>query len=170
MEYDSRMSISNDPTRETLSLPPWVSSDELKEPVVFTPEGPVPFSEIREYITKDSGKREEYASGMVRDVNGDKPRFDLILPEGIPYEEQFLTRIAMLLTRGAVKYGERNWEKASGEEEMNRFRGSALRHLMQWMCGETDEDHAAAVVFNILSYETTKWKRDNAFNQPSTEG
>lgn len=108
------------------------------------------------YVTKDSGKREEYASGMVRDVNGDKPRYDLILPEGIPYEDQFLTRIAGLLTRGAVKYGERNWEKASGEEEMKRFRASAFRHLMQWMCGEEDEDHAAAVVFNLLAYETVR--------------
>jgi len=120
----------------------------------------------REYITKDSGRREEYASGMVRDINGDKPRFDLILPEGIPYKEQFLTRLAALLTRGAVKYGERNWEKASGEEEITRFKGSAFRHLMQWLCEEEDEDHAAAVVFNLLACETTKARRDGHERPP----
>jgi hypothetical protein len=118
------------------------------------------------WITKDSGRREEYASGMIRDVNGDKPRFDLIFPEGIPYEYQFLTRLAGLLTRGALKYGERNWEKASGEEEMARFKASALRHLLQWMCGEDDEDHAAATVFNLLAYETTKVRRDGPGRLP----
>lgn len=133
--------ISNDPIRNSLDLPPWAESTDVNHPG---------------FITKDSGRREEYASGMVRDINGDKPRFDLILPEGIPYEEQFLTRLAALLTRGALKYGERNWEKASGEEEVSRFRASALRHLLQWMCGENDEDHAAAVVFNLLACETTK--------------
>lgn len=152
-----------DETWEKLDLPPWASADEIREPVVFTEKGPVPFSM---YVTKDSGKREEYSSGMVRDVNGDKPRFDLILPEGISFEDQFLTRIAGLLTRGAVKYGERNWEKASGEEEMNRFKGSALRHLMQWMCGEEDEDHAAAVVFNLLAYETVKARTAPALQPP----
>lgn len=144
-----------------------IDDECVGEPVVMTPQGPVPFSKVREYITKDSGRREEYSSGMVRDVNGDKPRFDLILPEGIPFEDQFLTRIAQLLTRGAVKYGERNWEKASGDEEMNRFKGSALRHLMQWMCGEDDEDHGAAVVFNLLAYETVKARTAPVLQPPS---
>ena len=35
---------------------------------------------------------------------------------------------------------------------------------MQWMVDESDEDHAAAVVFNLLAYETTKWKMDNGDN------
>jgi hypothetical protein len=29
---------------------------------------------------------------------------------------------------------------------------------MQWMAGETDEDHAAAVMFNIIAHETTAYK------------
>ena len=142
--------------------------DEAREPIVFTPQGPIPFSKVREYVTKDSGRREEYSSGMIRDINGDKPRFDLILPEGVPYDQQFLTRIAALLTRGAVKYGERNWELASGKEEMNRFKASALRHLMQWICGETEEDHSAAVVFNLLAYETVKARREPVLPPPGT--
>lgn len=28
---------------------------------------------------------------------------------------------------------------------------------MQWMCGEADEDHAAAVVFNVLAAESTAY-------------
>ncbi len=114
------------------------------------------------YETKDSGERAEYDSGMVRDTETGKPRFDLLLPEGVPYKDQFLTRVAELLARGAEKYSDRNWELASGSAELARFRGSALRHLMQWINGEDDEDHAAAVVFNLLAHETTLWKLDNA--------
>lgn len=101
-------------------------------------------------------------SGMRRDIQSGKPRFDLLLVDGLPYEEQFLTRFAELLARGSEKYGERNWQLASSEEELLRFRASALRHMMQWATGELDEDHAAAVAFNLMAYEYVKWKLDNA--------
>lgn len=114
--------------------------------------------EVNTWITKDSGKREEYDSGMRRDTQEGKARFDLLLVDGIGYGDQFLTRVAGLLERGATKYGERNWQLADSHEELARFRASALRHLMQWACGETDEDHAAAVVFNLMAYESIKLK------------
>src|SRR5690606_9127477 len=59
-------------------------------------------------------------------------------------------------------YNDRNWEKANSAEEVTRMKSSAFRHFMQWFCGETDEDHAAAVIFNILAAETTEWKIKNA--------
>ncbi len=110
------------------------------------------------FETKDSGAREQYDSGMVRDTQDGKPRFDLLILRGIPYREQMLTRDAELLARGAQKYGERNFEKAQGKEELERYHSSALRHLMQWIAGETDEDHAAAVRFNIQAGEMVKYK------------
>ena len=113
------------------------------------------------FTTLDSGKREEYPSGMRRDTQEGKPRFDLLLATDLPYKEQFLTRIAQLLERGAVKYGERNWELAEGADEYARFRASANRHMMQYLCGEVDEDHAAAVAFNLMAAEYVKWKMNN---------
>jgi hypothetical protein len=113
---------------------------------------------VTKFVTKDSGERAEFDSGMVRDTNDGKARFDLLLPAGVPYEAQLLTRFADLMGRGAVKYDARNWEQASGQAELDRFRESALRHLMQWAAGATDEDHAAAVMFNLLGYETTAWR------------
>src|SRR5690606_18447714 len=95
---------------------------------------------------------------MVRDTEEGKPRFDLMVPVGVPYREQMLTRFAALLARGAEKYGDRNWEKGNGQEELNRARSSAFRHFMQWFCGETDEDHASAVFFNVIQVETLKYK------------
>lgn len=110
------------------------------------------------FETKDSGVRSEYASGMVRDSQEGKPRFDLLTPLDTPYKEQLLTRWAELMGRGAEKYGDRNWEKGDGTEEYLRAKGSAFRHFMQWYFGETDEDHAAATLFNIQASEYFKAK------------
>lgn len=114
------------------------------------------------YSTKDSGERQEYSTGMKRDIQKGKPAFHLITPSVLPYDEQMLTRWAALMTRGAEKYGERNWELAKTEEELERFKASAFRHFMQWLTGEDDEDHAAAVMFNIQAAEFTKWKQSDA--------
>jgi len=110
------------------------------------------------FTTKDSGYREQYSTGMQRDTQDGKARFDLLFPLDVPYSDQFFTRIAELMTRGAEKYYERNWEKAITKEEISRFRSSAARHFFQWMSGDTEEDHASAVVFNLLAYETTVYK------------
>lgn len=111
-----------------------------------------------DFETKDSGERAKYDSGMVRDTEKGKPRFDLLIPEGVPYSEQMLTRFAALMARGAEKYTPRNWELADGPAELARYKSSALRHLIQWITGETDEDHAAAVMFNLLAAETVEAK------------
>lgn len=112
----------------------------------------------RMFTTKDSGERAEFESGMVRDTNDGKARFDLLVLEGVPYADQPLTRVAELLARGAQKYSARNWEKANGKAELDRFGESMLRHAMQLLAGETDEDHGAAVVFNALAYMATAHK------------
>lgn len=108
------------------------------------------------FITKDSGARQEYKSGMRRDTQEGKPRYDLVIP--LDQEDHMFKRWAMLLERGMAKYGYRNWELASSVEEMIRFQASAFRHFVQWQNGETDEDHAAAVFFNIQAYEYVKDK------------
>jgi len=113
------------------------------------------------YETLDSGERAVFDSGMQRDTEAGKPRFDLLIPSDVPFADQFLTRCAALLGRGAEKYTERNWEAANSFEELARMKSSAIRHFMQWVCGETDEDHAAAVVFNLLAHETTQYKITN---------
>jgi len=98
------------------------------------------------FQTKDSGKRLEFESGMVRDIASDKPDYTLIW-------HPFLLRIVELLGRGLVKYGRDNWMKASGQEELDRFKQSALRHMYQYLEGDTSEDHMAAVCFNLMGAE-----------------
>lgn len=104
-----------------------------------------------EFTTKDSGKRQEFSTGMMRDIQDDKPRYDLI-------DWDMARRWADLMGRGAKKYGEENWRKASTEEELKRFKASALRHCIQWFLGELEEDHGAAVMFNIAGAEMVKRK------------
>ena len=113
-----------------------------------------------DFVVKDSGKREEYDSGMRRDTNEGKIRYDLVVPENM--DNPMLSRWAEHMTKGALKYGDRNWEKATGREELNRFRESAFRHFMQWYLGEADEDHAAAVFFNVQGAEYCKEKLGRA--------
>jgi hypothetical protein len=105
-----------------------------------------------DFIIKDSGKREEYTGGMVRDISEGKVNYALIL-DGPMYD-----RWAAHMTKGAIKYEKRNWMKANGEAELERFRESAARHFHQWISGCVDEDHASAVFFNINSYEFLKKK------------
>jgi len=110
------------------------------------------------YETKDSGKRRQFSTWMVRDTNDNKPRFDLIMPKELPLDSTMMYRLAMLLARWAKKYTERNREQANTQEELDRFKESAFRHFMQRFSWEDDEDHAAAVLFNIQWAEFVKYK------------
>jgi Domain of unknown function (DUF5664) len=99
---------------------------------------------------KDSGKREQFESGMVRDITEGKTDY-LLVRDGPMYQ-----RWAEHLTAGGKKYDKRNWMKANGQAELDRFRESAARHMEAWLRGDTDEDHAAGVFFNINGAEYVK--------------
>ena len=110
----------------------------------------------KKYQTIDSGNRIKFETGMVRDTGADKMRPDLCVP--LDCKHPMLVRWAELMARGQAKYGERNWEKAATEEEYGRFRESAFRHFVQWFMGMDDEDHAAAVFFNVQGAEYVREK------------
>lgn len=95
----------------------------------------------------DSGKRETFTSGAVRDTEEGKGRYDLISTYAI-------RRLAIHLQNGAKKYGDRNWEKGM---DCSRLFSSAKRHLDQALerslggrVGDP-EDHLAAVMFNVMA-------------------
>lgn len=99
------------------------------------------------FVTHDSGARTTYETGAQRDLQEDKPRFDLIPMSA-------LRRVAELYTRGAKKYGTDNWQKGM---PLRDTYGSLFRHLAAWAEGQEDEDHLAAVVWNAL---TLMWTED----------
>src|SRR5437879_2153736 len=108
------------------------------------------------FIIKDSGARHQWPSGMQRDVTDQKVRYDLV------YDGPLFHRYAIHLTKGAFKYSARNWMKANSEEEYERFRESAWRHFIQFMHGDTDEDHFAATVFNLNGMVYVRERLDEA--------
>lgn len=89
---------------------------------------------------KDSGERQQFSTGAVRDNADNKPAYELVSPIA-------LRRIAKHLANGAKKYSKHNWERGMS---MERMMGSALRHLNQWREGDRSEDHLAAACFNIM--------------------
>jgi len=116
---------------------------------------------MKTFITKDSWKHKEFKSWMQRDISVWKPRFDLLFLEWLPYEEQPLTLLANLLARWAEKYSERNWEIANSIEEYNRFKESFLRHWIQAVCWEQDEDHKSAAMFNLMGMVLVEYRINN---------
>lgn len=102
----------------------------------------------KKFITKDSGEREESETGMVRDIQAGKPRYDLI-PVGP------LHRLADLYARGAIKYNDNNWMKG---QPYSRTYASLFRHMIAWREGDNSEDHLAAVLWNAM---TLMWYEDN---------
>ena len=103
----------------------------------FTPERDI----VESSGLEDSGQREDYGTGAVRDVETGKGRYDLIPP--LP-----LKRLAQHYENGALKYQDRNWEKGI---PVSRCFSSAVRHLYRWLDGERGEDHLAAAVWNIFA-------------------
>lgn len=100
------------------------------------------------FIIRDSGERTTFSGGMVRDTAEGKINF-LNVRFG-----PMLRRWADHLTKGRVKYpdpepGVPNWTLAEGVEEFLRAKESFARHAEQWLNGNRDEDHAAAIYFNV---------------------
>lgn len=109
------------------------------------------------FTVKDSGKRQEFESGMIRDTQDGKPDIDRV------FDGPLVDRLAAHLTKGAAKYpdnedGTPNWMNADSVAELVRFRKSAARHFRQWHRGDTDEDHFSATTFNMNCYEYVKDK------------
>lgn len=106
---------------------------------------------------KDSGKEyTNFDSGSVRDTNEGKPRYDLI-------PTYPLRRLAMHYYNGMEKYGERNWEAG---QPLMRYIESAFRHFEDMRAGKIDEDHASAVLWNIMGYMATEqWIKDGVLEE-----
>ena len=82
----------------------------------------------------------KFDTGAQRDTGGDKLRMSLV-----PTEE--LRRLQLHYLRGSVKYGVNNWKKGM---PLSVYYDSLNRHLQAWWDGDDDEDHAAAVLWNMM--------------------
>lgn len=106
---------------------------------------------------KDSGTRRKFETGAVRDMQEGKGRMDLL-----PWCA--IMRVARHFEAGAVKYGDRNWERGI---PLASFMDSAARHIAKYMDGQTDEDHLCAAAWNLLCALWTEEKRPDLINIPT---
>lgn len=96
---------------------------------------------------KDSGTRQEFGTGAVRDAGAGKGA-----PSLVPNWVVWL--ISRIYEDGAKKYASRNWEQGI---PLSRYIDSAERHLAKLKAGMRDEPHAAMVAWNIIGYIFTAW-------------
>jgi hypothetical protein len=88
-----------------------------------------------------------------------KLRYDLLPPGPI-------RALVSILTGGATKYGDRNWEKGMA---WSRCYASTMRHMMAWYAGEdkdkeSGESHLAHAMCNLvflMEYERTHPEKDD---------
>jgi hypothetical protein len=89
---------------------------------------------------KDSGARQDFGTGAVRDTQTNKGRFDLIPPLA-----ELL--VACVYEEGGKKYADRNWESGI---PISRFIDSARRHLAKYVAGFRDEPHLSMALWNLM--------------------
>lgn len=104
-----------------------------------------------EFAIKDSGARQEFDGGAVRDTEEGKLDFSNLFV----WFEPMGTRYVAHMTKGRSKYpdpepGVPNWSLFEATPEtLARTERSLDRHYKAYRMGQTDEDHAAAILFNL---------------------
>lgn len=96
--------------------------------------------------------------------DGEKVRLDLLPADPI-------IDVGKVLTYGAKKYSERNWERGLA---WSRCYGATLRHLLAWHKGETNDPetglnhlaHAACEILFLLEFSRTHPELDDRPNTP----
>lgn len=95
-----------------------------------------------------------YAEGLIGTTgtaflkfDNNKTRLELIEPK-------FIEGLGRILTFGAEKYEANNWKKM-GESDVERIKGSLLRHIMSYLDGikvdpETEESHLYHAACNLM--------------------
>lgn len=107
---------------------------------------PVDNTDSTQPVIKDSGERQDFSTGSVRDTDEGKGQ-----PSRL--STLFLRRLAIHTQNGLKKYGDRNWEKG---QPLSRYIDSMMRHLWKIQEGNTDEDHVAALGWNVMAFTHTK--------------
>ena len=94
-------------------------------------------------------KKEEFETGAQRDTDDGKGTPSLISPV-------LIHRLGVLLQKGAKHYGADNWMKGM---PYRRTADSMIRHIFQWLAGDAEEDHLAAVCFGAMCLMTYESRR-----------
>lgn len=109
---------------------------------------------------KDGGTRQEYATGALKEDSTKtegKGFYHLIPP-------MVIRELAEVYRKGAIKYGERNYEQGI---PLSRYLDSAKRHLDQFHEGLIDENHLVQCIWNCVSLRFTQILIERGLLPPS---
>lgn len=109
--------------------------------------------EHKKFVVKDSGERQEFETGAIRDMQAGKGRYDLIPPI-------MLKRLATHYEEGGRKYGDNNFRVGI---PIKRYLDSAIRHIEKYRMGIDDEDHIIAAIWNLSAIIETEHLVDLGF-------
>jgi len=87
----------------------------------------------------------QFETGAKRGQVEGRGRFDLLPTVA-------LEALAKRLEHGAARYGAHNWRRGI---PLSSFLDSGMRHMTQLLAGDTSEDHAGAVLFNVAGFIDT---------------
>ena len=99
-------------------------------------------------VMRHGDSKTEFGTGAQRDTDKGRGRPSLISPV-------LIHRLGVLLQEGAEHYGADNWIKGM---PYRRTADSIIRHIFQWLAGDEEEDHLAAICFGamcLMTYEET---------------
>ena len=113
----------------------------------------------KNFVVKDSGARQSFSTGAVRDLQQGKGRFDLVPTIAI-------RRLAKHFENGAVKYGDNNWQKGI---PLARYLDSLERHVNCLKAGEPTEDHLAAIIWNAVCFMWTQNEIEHGYLPPTLD-
>lgn len=125
---------------------------------------------MSEFIVEDSGNKKTFTTGMVRNSDKGKVRYNSIL-HGPMFKRWAAHVWKAKAVYPDVALGLGNWELAETAEELQHAKESLLSHIVDYLetldAGvEAKEDNAAAVFFNINLIENIKLKM--AAKKPQT--
>ena len=91
--------------------------------------------------------------------DGGKARYELLPPE-------LLQGVSEILTFGAAKYSDRNWENGM---KWSRVFGALMRHMWAWWAGEKSDPetgkshlwHAGCCIAFLIAYEARNTGEDD---------
>lgn len=101
-------------------------------------------------LMRHGDSQTEFSTGAKRDTDEGKGTPSLISPV-------LIHRLGVLLQKGAEHYGADNWMKGM---PYRRTADSMIRHLYQWLAGDNEEDHLAAVAFGAMALMTYESNQD----------
>lgn len=116
-------------------------------------------------LARQAGRREQQEATPGIKHDADKARMELYPPEA-------LLATCRILTFGAKKYTDRNWEKGL---KFSRVFGATMRHLWSWWRGEdadpeTGENHLHHAACCIAFLQTYVEREMSGFDDRSRNG